>query len=130
MPEEASEYAEKYIKKTYNTNILNNDAFLRINKSIKYQLLVKKYRSEFNVWIVFFLSSGLIGFFLSIVLNLRKTGDTIANLLISSFVFLHSVFIIHLSLFLSKTNFYLPHTLFISTSFSFLYGPLLYFYFK
>lgn len=130
MPEKATEYAEKYIKKTHTTEILKKDAFVNIKDSEKYKLLAKKYLPEFNGWIVFFFASGLIGLFLSVVLNLRKKGDTIANLLISAFIFFHSVFMIHLCLFLSKTNFLFPNSLYVSTSFSFLYGPLLYFYFK
>ena len=78
----------------------------------------------------FFFSTGLIGVFIAIVLNLRKKGDTIANLLISCFVLLHSLFVVYVCLFASKYIYEFPNTLRITTSFSFLYGPLLYFYYK
>ena len=126
----ASEYLEKYIKQAHDISIVNNSVFGRINESEEYKSVLKKYKPELNSWILFFFSAGLIGVFIAVVLNLRKKGDTIANLLISLFVLLHSFFMIHLSLFLSKYNLNFPHSLYITASFSFLYGPLLYFYFK
>lgn len=125
----AIEYAEKYIKTVYDVQILNHDAFNELKETNAYKSLAKKYLPEINFWLLFFFSAGVIGVFLSILVNLRKNGDVQANLLISLFVFFHSVFLIHLCLFFSKFNFRLPHSLYASTSFSFLYGPLLYFYF-
>ena len=126
----ASEYLEKYIIVSHSINILNNSAFETINESKEFRSILKKYEPKFNGWILFFFSTGLIGIFIAIVLNLRKKGDTTANILISLFVLLHSFFTIHLSLFLSNYTFEFPHSLYITASFSFLYGPLLYFYFK
>jgi AraC-like DNA-binding protein len=126
----ASEYLEKYIKNSHNLSIINNSVFENINESKEYKSVLKKYKPELNGWILFLFSTGLIGIFIAVVLNLRKKGDTIANILISLFVLLHSFFTIHLSLFLSNYSFNFPHSLYITASFSFLYGPLLYFYFK
>ncbi len=126
----ASEYLEKYIKNSYDIDIINNNVFENINDSKEYKGIIKKYKPEINEWILFFFSTGLIGIFIAVVLNLRKKGDIIANILISLFVLLHSFFTIHLSLFLSNYTFNFPHSLYITASFSFLYGPLLYFYFK
>ena len=126
----ASLYVEKYIKNSHNINIINTSVFENINESKEYKSVLKKYKPELNGWILFFFSTGFIGVFIAIVLNLRKKGDTLANMLISLFVLFHSFFMIHLCLFLSKYNFNFPHSLYITTSFSFLYGPLLYFYFK
>ncbi len=126
----ASVYIEKYIKKAHSIEIINNDVFNNIKYSQEYVNVIEKYKPKFNGWVLFFFSTGLIGIFIAIVLNLRKKGDTIANLLISLFVLLHSFFTIHLSLFLSNYSFNFPHSLYITASFSFLYGPLLYFYFK
>jgi len=126
----ALEYLVKHIKSSHNIDIINDRAFLNFKESAGYQNITKKYRPELNGWILFFLSIGLIGVFIALVLNLRKKSDTRANLLISLFVLFHSFFMIHLGLFLSKYNFSLPHSLYITTSFSFLYGPLLYFYFR
>ena len=124
------EYAEEYIKNFYEINFLNSEAFSNIFDSNEYRVLIKKYKPELNSWILFFFSIGIIGLFFSIIINLKKSNDVIANLLISFFVLFHSLFVIHLCLFLSKYNFKLPHSLYITTSFSFLYGPLMYFYFK
>ena len=124
------EYAEEYIKNFHEIDFLNSEAFLNISDSIEYKTLIKKYEQELNSWILFFLSIGVIGLFFSIIINLKKSNDFAANLLISLFILFHSLFIIHLCLFLSKYNFKLPHSLYITTSFSFLYGPLMYFYFK
>ena len=129
-PKEASEYIVKYIKQSYDINILNDNAFENIIESKEYLSVSKKYKPELNGWILFFFSTGLIGIFIAIVLNLRKKGDTTANILISLFVLFHSFFMIHVSLFLSNYSFNFPNSLYITTSFSFLYGPLLYFYFK
>ncbi|HHC80328.1 MAG TPA: AraC family transcriptional regulator [Flavobacteriia bacterium] len=126
----ASEYLEKYIKHSHKINIINNSVFENISNSKEFKGVLKKYQPEINPWILFFFSTGLIGVFIAIVLNLRKKGDTVANILISLFVLLHSFFMIHLSLFLSKYTFNFPHSLYITASFSFLYGPLLYFYFR
>lgn len=126
----ASQYLEKYIKNSYDLTIINNSIFENIKESNEYKSVIKKYKPELNGWVLFFFSTGLIGIFIAVVLNLRKKGDTIANVLISLFVLLHSFFTIHLSLFLSNYSFNFPHSLYITASFSFLYGPLLYFYFK
>ena len=124
------QYAEEYIKRFYEVDFLKSEDFLNISDSIEYKTLIKKYDQELNSWILFFLSIGVIGIFFSIIINLKKSNDFVANFLISLFILFHSLFIIHLSLFLSKYNFLIPHSLYITTSFSFLYGPLMYFYFK
>lgn len=128
--EEAILLAEAYIKMEHDITILSHDSFLEIKSSEGYQRLANRYIPKVNVWLLFFFACGLIGLFLSIVINLRRKGDSIANLLISSFVLFHSLFMIHLCIYLSRNNYSLPHTLYFTTSFSFLYGPLLYFYFK
>ncbi|QMU66125.1 MAG: hypothetical protein GKR88_18835 [Flavobacteriaceae bacterium] len=127
---ESANYAERYIKASHEVNILDHEAFEAFVNSDEYRSLIKKYKPEINGWILFFFSCGLIGVFLSIVINLRRKGDTLANLMITLFLFFNSLFIIHLCLYLSKFSFYNPHVLYISTPFSFIYGPLLYFYFK
>ena len=128
--EASLEYLESYIRKEHDVNILYDQAFNDLRADKKFQHIEKSYLFEVNGWIIFFFATGLIGVFLSIVINLRRKGDTSANLLISSFVFFHSIFMIHLCMYLSKSDFNFPHSLYASTSFSFLYGPLLYFYYK
>ena len=126
----ASEYVVQYIQNSHDLSILNNSVFDKFKETALFQSVVKKYKPHLNGWLLFFFATGLIGIFISVVLNLRKKGDTVGTILISLFVLFHSLFIIHLSLFLSNYNFNFPHSLYITTSFSFFYGPLLYFYFK
>lgn len=124
------QFLESYIRKEHDATILYDPTFAALKESKGYQRIEKTFLFEVNGWILFFFATGLIGVFLSIVINLRKKGDTSANLLISLFVFFHSIFMIHLCMYLSKSDFNFPHSLYASTTFSFLYGPLLYFYYK
>jgi AraC-like DNA-binding protein len=110
--------------------ILENEAFDGIRATDEFQVLVKKYSLRVDFWVIFLFSCGLIGIFLFIVLNLRKKGDFLANLLISSFVLFHSLFVLHACIFMSRYNYSTPHALYLTTTFSFLYGPLLYFYYR
>ncbi len=123
-------FLDRYIKRTYDITILDNNSLNNIRESKELKSLVYSYKPRIDGWILFFFSTGLIGIFIAIVLNLRKKGDTIANLLISCFVLLHSLFVVYVCLFASNYIYEFPNTLRITTSFSLLYGPLLYFYFK
>ena len=49
---------------------------------------------------MFFIITGIVGVFVSIVLNLRRKGDAISNLLLGLFVLFHSLFLLELSKFL------------------------------
>ena len=124
------EFINRYIRQAHDNNILNDSEFNEIKNTSGFLQLVKKFKPDLNLWIVFFLSSGIIGIFISVVLNFRKKGDVKANMLISLFVFFHSLLLVHISLNVSKYSLNLPNSLFATTSFSLLYGPLLYFYFK
>ena len=126
----SAEYVEKHIKKHCSSDILNNDAIIQVSDSDEFVYLLKKYKPKIDIWILFFFSIGVIGLFSSIIILTRIKSDFSSSLCISLFVFIHSFFLIHLCLFLSKYNFKIPHSLYASTSFSFLYGPLIYFYFK
>ncbi|WP_298472823.1 helix-turn-helix domain-containing protein [uncultured Maribacter sp.] len=99
-------------------------------KTINKNSVSEKYTPGVNIWSFIYLYVSLIGFYITIVIHFNKQIDSIAKKLISAFLFTHSIFIIHIFLFLSNYQFNLPHSYLISTGFSFLYGPLLYFYFK
>ncbi len=128
--QQAKLYIEKYIKGTYDIAILDDTSLQNIKTSKEYKSLVSSYKPKIDGWILFFMASGIIGLFIALVLNMRKKGDMIANLLIGLFVLCHSLFLIHLSLYLTNYIFYLPNSYWATITFSFLYGPLLYFYFK
>ncbi|WP_271782102.1 AraC family transcriptional regulator [Aquimarina algiphila] len=126
----ACEYLEKYIKSSLDVAFIGHSYFDSINSSSSYVKLADKYHKKLDFWWILCLYVGFVGMFISIVLNFRKRSDKIANLLMSAFLFQHSVFIINISLLPTNYEFYLPHSLYLSTLFSFLYGPLIYFYFK
>ncbi|MFS4493863.1 helix-turn-helix domain-containing protein [Maribacter sp. 2308TA10-17] len=88
------------------------------------------YSPEISMLSFIYLYVALIGFYIAIILHFNKKVESVAKILISSFIFIHSVFILHIFLSITKYQFQFPHTYRISTGFSFLYGPLLYFYFK
>ncbi|MBW1294901.1 helix-turn-helix domain-containing protein [Aquimarina litoralis] len=129
-PELAVGYIDRYIKSSLDIGFVGHSFFDNISYSDSYQKLADRYLKKINLWAIFCLYTGLIGFFVSIVLNLRKKSDKVANLLMSSFVLLHSFFILHVCSLLTNYHYYYPHILYISTPFSFVYGPLIYFYFK
>ena len=64
------------------------------------------------------------------MLLINKSKDKKATVLISVFVLIHSLFIFHIFLHSTNLKFRTPHILYMSSIFSYLYGPLLYFYFK
>lgn len=121
---------EAYIVKTGDFSILENSAYEALKRNNGFIELKDKYLVKFSMGTFFYLYVGLIGIFIALILNARKKQDKMANGLISLFVFMHSFFLIHVALYLSNYVYYEPHTLSMSAPFSFLYGPVLYFYFK
>lgn len=129
-PVEAVTYIRAYIKNVLNVNILNHPNFDGIRYSQEFKELEGEYAFRLNGWTIFLFSCGLIGIFLFVVLNLKKKGDFKSNILMSTFVLIHALFAIHASIFMSRYNYQMPGALYLTTTFSFLYGPLLYFYYK
>mgnify|MGYP001796625682 CR=1 FL=1 len=82
------------------------------------------------MWFFIYVFIACIGFYTVLLLNSNKRIKLFARLLISGFVFIHSIFILHVALIITNLQFQLPHTYRMSTGFSFLYGPFLYLYFK
>jgi len=121
---------KNYIVETGDFKVLERDEYFDLDDEAAFMALEDKYLPKFSMGTFFYLYVGLIGFFIAFVLNLRRNTDRVANGLIGLFVFIHSFFLIHVSLYLTNYTYYEPHTLSMSTIFSFLYGPVLYFYFK
>lgn len=92
--------------------------------------IVDSNKPELGALSLLYLYVALIGLYIAIMINLNKKTERVARLLISSFVIIHSVFIFHIFFNLTNYHFVFPHSYRMSTIFSFLYGPLLYFYFK
>lgn len=128
--ETAAVYIDKYVKRTLDFHFVEHSSFNYISEAPAYQSLVDQYVPQFKWIALFYIYSGLIGFFIVLIINIRKKKDQLAALLLSLFLLIHSVFIIHVGLYTMNYTFELPHTQSMSTVFSFLYGPLLYFYFR
>lgn len=126
----AIKYIKKYIAATAEISFINDHLFYEIKDYSVYKELKEKYSPKYSTVALFYMYAGLLGLFLFVILNIRRQKDKISTLLISLFVLFHSLFILHLCIYVVNVQYYLPQTLFISTTFSFLYGPLLYFYFK
>jgi AraC-like DNA-binding protein len=121
---------EKYVARTLDLSFIEHSSFSFINRSPEYLSLQEKYLPKFKWASIFYMYAGLIGFFIILMFSIRRKKDTLASILLSVFLFIHSVFIIHVGLFSMNYSYYVPHTQSMSAVFSFLYGPLLYFYFK
>lgn len=128
--EQASIFIEKYIKSTLRVGFINNDVFDTISNSVEFIALKEKYKTNFSLINLFYLFTSLVGIFIFIVLNLKKKINNSSTILISLFVLMHSIFILDLFFFLSNLRYSYPHTLLLSITFSFLYGPVIYFYYK
>ena len=137
----AVESIRNYILATGDFSILENSAYGGGTKDDKstyegiyenagFIALKTKYQPNFTMSSFFYLYVGLIGIFIAFVLNIRRRTDRVANGLIGLFVLMHSFFLIHTTLYTSNYTLNFPHTLNMSTFLSFMYGPVLYFYFK
>lgn len=126
----AAEYAESYLNKDFKPIFLFNEGFEEVQNSAEFQQVIEEYTPKLNLWSFAYLYVALIGFYIAIIINFNRKVDQMAKLLISAFVFIHSFFIFHICLLITNYQFDYPHSYLMSTSFSFLYGPLLYFYFK
>ncbi len=126
----ACDYAEKYVMSSLDVAFVGHSYFDSIRTSGSYEILSGKYLKKFSLWAVFCFYVAFIGIFIAVVLNFRKRSDKIANFIMSAFVLIHSCFIIHIGIYLMNYGYYFPHVYYMSTMFSFLYGPLIYFYFK
>ncbi len=126
----ATYYLEKHIKNTAEINILHDQFFKKIKTTENFKKLEHKYLLKVSFWSSFYLFSGCIGVFIALLLLFKINNNHSSNIFIGLFVLLHSLFILHISLFISNYLYKTPHFLYITTTFSLLYGPLLYFYFK
>ncbi|MEQ6123007.1 AraC family transcriptional regulator [Pseudotenacibaculum sp. MALMAid0570] len=129
-PEKSILYAKKFIKRVLDVSILTDKAFLEIKESNEYKEAVNKYLPKMNFFVLALFSCGLMGFFLSVVLNLRRKGDQISNLIIGVFLFSCSLFSISGAVLMSRNHYNSPTIFYVTAPFLFLFGPLLYFYFK
>ncbi|GGD71456.1 helix-turn-helix domain-containing protein [Maribacter cobaltidurans] len=123
-------YIEEYLHADFNTDVLADSWFDEIRETNQFVEVSEKYNPKFTIWSFLYLYVCLIGFYTAVVIHFNKKIDKVAKILISSFIFIHSFFILHICFNITNYHYKFPHTYLMSTGFSFLYGPLLYFYFK
>jgi len=124
------ERLEKYLISDFDTSILTVSGLSPVWETQGFEQVAEKYTEKYTIWSFMYLYVALIGFYIAAIIHFNKKIDLSAKLLISSFVFIHSFFILHICLVITNLHFKFPHSYAMSTCFSFLYGPLLYFYFK
>ncbi len=127
QPEDAFVYTEKYISNTLDFSILYDNAFTSIENSDEFETLKDKYHQKFNYFVFIFFYVALIGFFFAVIINFTK-GQS--RFFISSFIAVHSLFILEFVLYISNIQYKYPHTYLMASIPALSYGPLLYFYFK
>lgn len=123
-------FLKNYSLAEFKTSVVPNQAYVSMENSPELKVVPPQYAPKLNTLSFLYLYVALIGFYIAIILHFNKKVDPTAKMLISSFIFIHSVFIFHIFLNITRYQYQFPHTYRISTVFSFLYGPLLYLYFK
>jgi AraC-like DNA-binding protein len=129
-PEESISYIYDYFKIDFHPTFLLHEDFDVIRKEQGFVKLSGTVLPKFTVWSIFYFFVSLIGIYVTFVLLINKRIDKQARILIGSFVFIHSLFILNICVNQTNYVFEFPHTYLMSTWSSFLYGPLLFLYFK
>ena len=129
-PELAINYLREYMSLTGDMSLINDHLYHTIKNSEEFIAFKEQYKPQITAMSIIYFYAGFLGLYVFVILNLKKKVDRISTILISLFVLFHSVFILHLNVHIINYQYYLPDSLFVSTVVSFLYGPLLYFYFK
>ncbi|NKI33007.1 AraC family transcriptional regulator [Muricauda sp. DJ-13] len=129
-PQESVDYIHDYLLIEFNPSFLLNEDFSSIRNSKEFQLISEKVLPKISLWPVFYFFIAVIGIYIVMVLMGNRKIGLESRILVSLFVFIHSLFMLNLSVNLSNYVFEFPHTYLMSTWSSFLYGPLLFLYFK
>ncbi len=123
-------YIEQSLYSDFKPNILVGIGFDAIRNTPEFKDLEARFSPNFTFWTFLYLYAAMIGFYITATIQFNKKIDRVAKLLISSFIFIHSFFLLNIWLNITNFHYSFPHSYLMSTCFSFLYGPLLYFYFK
>ncbi|MBO0330436.1 helix-turn-helix domain-containing protein [Muricauda sp. CAU 1631] len=128
--EESISYIYDYFKIDFQPTFLLHEDFDGIRREQSFAKLSGTVLPKFTGWSIFYLFVCLIGFYVTFVLLINKKIDKQARILIATFVFIHSLFILNICVNQTNYVFEFPHTYLMSTWSSFLYGPLLFLYYK
>ena len=128
--DEAAVFVEKYFIKEYRPKFLEHEGFKAVISTPPFQNILDRYNPNATIWSFFYLYVAMIGFYVAVIINFNKKIDRMAKLLISAFIFIHSFFIFHICFDLTNYNYTYPHSYYMSTWASLLYGPFLFLYFR
>ncbi|MHA7830625.1 MAG: helix-turn-helix domain-containing protein [Flagellimonas sp.] len=123
-------YIYDYFKIDFQPTFLLHEDFDGIRDEKNFAKLSGTVLPKVTVWSIFYFFVSLVGFYVTFVLLINKKIDKQARILIASFVFIHSLFILNICVNHTNYVFEFPHTYLMSTWSSLLYGPLLFLYFK
>ena len=129
-PKESIAYIYDYFNIEFKPTFLLHEDFDGIRDEQSFAKLSGTVLPKFTVWSTFYFFVSLIGFYVTFVLFINKKIDKQARILIATFVFIHSLFILNICVNQTNYVFEFPHTYLMSTWSSLLYGPLLFLYFK
>ena len=127
-PEQTVFYLEQSLRADFNTRILVDLGFDTIRNTEVFQKLEASYQPNMSALSFLYLYVALIGFYIAVIIHFNNKIDRIAKILISCFLLIHSLFILNIMVNIANYHYIFPHSYLMSTCFSFLYGPLLYFY--
>jgi AraC-like DNA-binding protein len=129
-PSESVSYIHNYLQLEFKPSFLLHEGFDSIRNVEEFHEVSERVIPKITIWSMLYFFVALIGFYVMGMLLLNKKIDKNARVLIALFVFIHSLFILNISINRANYLFELPHTYLMSTWSSLLYGPLLFFYFK
>lgn len=127
---DAAEFVQKYFNKEYRPAFLQHEGFKAVISSPPFQSIVDRYTPKANIWSFIYLYVAMIGFYIAVIINFNRKIDRMARMLISAFITIHSFFIFHICFDLTNYSYTYPHSYYMSTWASLLYGPFLFLYFR
>lgn len=123
-------YLHEYLQLDFQPSFLLHEGFDTIRESPEFDKVSGSVLPKITLGSLFYFFAALIGFYVVTLLVLNKKIDLGSRMLIGSFVFIHSLFILNICINRSNYLFEFPHSYLMSTWSSFLYGPLLFLYFR
>ena len=129
-PEASLSNVYAYLFLDFNPSFLAHEGFDNIREDEGFKKLSEAIVPKITFWVVLYLFVALVGFYVIALILLNRKIRPVAGYLIGAFIFIHSIFILNIAVNRANYLFDFPHFYLISTWAIFLYGPLLYFYFK
>ncbi|MEM8929040.1 MAG: helix-turn-helix domain-containing protein [Bacteroidota bacterium] len=129
-PSKSVSYIHEYLQLEFRPSFLLHEGFDSIRTTDEFGGVSERVIPKINIWAMLYFFVALIGFYVMGMLLLNKKIDNHARIIIAIFVFIHSFFILNISINSANYLFEIPHSYLMSTWSSFLYGPLLFLYFR